>query len=163
VQDFNCVFRQRGGTTETATASINDSTGASLQSVAPNGIVATGPVTTSLSGFTIRISNASKTQYGMDFSITGPYSDTGTGTCTDVVFRKSACTIVLKQDNPGAGEITIHVAPMGTGKSYVFHIPLGWTRRNAGGPGFGGNLYGTPATAALSGFALWAAPSTSVN
>jgi hypothetical protein len=49
---------------------------------------------------------------------------TGTGTCTDVIFPKSACTIVLKQNNPGAGEITMHMAPMGTGKSYVFHIPL---------------------------------------
>ena len=113
-----------GGTTETATASINDSSGASLQSVTLNGVVATGPVSTSLSGFTVSISNASKTQYGMDFSISGPYSDTGTGTCTDVIFPKSACTVVLKQNSPGAGEITIHMAPMGTGKSYVFHIPL---------------------------------------
>jgi hypothetical protein len=114
-----------GGTTETATLSINDSGGASLQLVALNGIVATGPVATSLSGYTVSISNASKIYYGMDFTITGPYSDTGTGTCTDVIFPKSACTIVLQQNSPGAGEISIHMAPMGGGgKSYVFHILL---------------------------------------
>jgi len=113
-----------GGSTETATVSINDSTGASLQSVALNGTVAKGPVATSLSGLTVSISNATKLQYGMDFSITGPYSDTGTGTCTDLVLAKSACTIVLRQNSSGAGEISIHMAPMGKGKSYTFHIPL---------------------------------------
>jgi hypothetical protein len=114
-----------GGSTETATLSINDSNGASLQSVALNGVVAMGPVATSLSGCTVGISNASKIFYGMDFTIIGPYSDTGTGTCTDVIFPKPACTIVLQQDSPGAGEISIHMAPMGGGgKSYVFHIPL---------------------------------------
>ncbi len=113
------------GSTETATLSINDSSGASLQSVTLNGVVATGPVATSLSGYTVSISNASKIFYGMDFTITGPYSDTGTGTCVDVIFPKSACTIVLQQNSPGAGEISIHMAPMGGGgKSYVFHIPL---------------------------------------
>jgi len=114
-----------GGTTETATASINDSSGSSLQSVSLKGIVAKGPVATSLSGLTVSISNASKSDYSMDFSISGPYSDTGTGTCTDVVFPKSACTIVLQQDSAGAGEITITMAPLGAGKSYVFNIPLG--------------------------------------
>jgi hypothetical protein len=113
-----------GGSTETATLSINDSTGSALQSVALNGSVAKGPVATSLSGFTVSISNATKLQYGMDFSITGPYSDTGTGTCTDLVLAKSVCTIVLRQNSPGAGEISIHMAPVGKGKSYEFHIPL---------------------------------------
>jgi hypothetical protein len=113
-----------GGSTETATVSINDNTGATLQSVALNGSVATGPVTTSLAGFTVSISNATKLQYGMDFSITGPYSDTGTGTCTDLVLPKSACTIVLRQNNSGAGEISIHMGVVGKGKSYEFHIPL---------------------------------------
>jgi hypothetical protein len=114
-----------GGATETATLSINDSSGASLQSVTLNGIVATGPVATSLSGYTVSISNASKIFYGMDFTLTGPYSDTGTGTCKDVIFPKSVCTIVLQQNSPGAGEITISMGPMGSGgKSYVFHIPL---------------------------------------
>jgi hypothetical protein len=113
-----------GGSTETATVSINDSTGASLQSVALTGTVATGPVATSLAGFTVSVSNATKLQYAMDFSISGPYSDTGTGTCTDLVLAKSACTIVLQQNSPGAGEISIHMAPMGKGKSYEFHIPL---------------------------------------
>lgn len=113
-----------GGSTETATVSINDSTGATLQSVALNGTVATGPVAVSLAGFTVSISNATKLQYGMDFSITGPYSDTGTGTCTDLVLAKSACTIVLRQNSPGAGEISVHMAPIGKGKSYEFHVPL---------------------------------------
>jgi hypothetical protein len=113
-----------GGTTETATLSINDSSGTSLQTVALNGVVATGPVATSLSGYTVSISNATKLYYSMDFAITGPYSDTGTGTCTDVVFPKSACTIVLQQNTPGAGEITITMGPLSKGKSYVFHIPL---------------------------------------
>jgi hypothetical protein len=113
-----------GGTIETASMSINDSSGASLQSVALNGTVAKGPVATSLSGFTVSISNATNLQYGMDFSITGPYSDTGTGTCTDLVVAKSACTIVLRQNSSGAGEISIHMAPVGKGKSYTFHIPL---------------------------------------
>jgi hypothetical protein len=113
-----------GGSTETASVSINDSTGSTLQSVALTGTVATGPVATSLSGFTVSISNATKLQYAMDFSISGPYSDTGTGTCTDLVLAKSACTIVLQQNSSGAGEISIHMAPMGKGKSYEFHIPL---------------------------------------
>jgi len=113
-----------GGSTETATLTINDSSGASLQSVALNGVVATGPVATSLSGYTVSISNATKLYYSMDFSITGPYSDTRTGTCTDVIFPKSACTIVLQQNSPGAGEITITMGPLSKGKSYVFHIPL---------------------------------------
>ena len=113
-----------GGSTETATVSINDSTGATLQSVALTGTVATGPVATSLAGFTVSISNATKLQYAMDFSISGPYSDTGTGTCRDIVFAKSACTIVLQQDSPGAGEISIQMVPSGKGKSYVFHVPL---------------------------------------
>jgi hypothetical protein len=113
-----------GGTTETATVSVNDSTGTSLQSVALKGIMAKGPVASSLSGLTVSISNTSKSYYSMDFSTSGPYSNTGTGTCTDVVSPKSACTIVLPQDRSGAGEITITMAPLGGGKSYVFHIPL---------------------------------------
>jgi hypothetical protein len=114
-----------GGTTETGTLSINDSTGTSLQSVSLNGVVATGPVAVSLSGLTVSISNATTLQYSMDFSISGPFSDTGTGTCTDLIFPKSACTIVLKQNSSGTGEVSITMGPMGKGKSYVFHVPLG--------------------------------------
>jgi len=112
------------GTTENASLSINDSNGNSLASVALNGVVAKGPVTASLSGLTVTISNLTKSDYTMDFSISGPYSDTGTGTCTDVVLEKSRCTIVLQQDSPGTGEITIDMAPLGAGKSYVFNIDL---------------------------------------
>jgi P pilus assembly chaperone PapD len=111
------------GTTETATVSINDSSGASLQTVALTGVVS-GPVTATLSGLTVTITNATKNYYSMDFSISGPYSNTGTGTCTDVVFPKSACTIVIQQDSPGAGQIKITMAPLSGGKSYVFDIPL---------------------------------------
>lgn len=114
------------GTTETASLSINDNLGNSLATVPLSGTVVRGSVRASLSGLTVTITNPTTTQYGADWSVSGPYSvDSTHTTCLDVIFPQSVCQIVLTRTGPPApGSIDIHMAPMGKGKSLTFDVPL---------------------------------------
>lgn len=114
------------GSTETASLSIVDNLGNTLATIPLSGLVIRGSVRPVVSGLTITLINPTKNQYGMDFSLSGPYGiDQTNTTCTDVVLAQSKCNIVLVRTGaPAPGALHIVMAAIGPGGSYKFTVPV---------------------------------------
>jgi hypothetical protein len=108
--DFTFTANQPVGTTETTTITLNDSSNVPVGTDDINGLVLkdTG-LSVTKSGSTVYIKNPTPNQYGMDYSyVSGTIQVTG-GTCVDVIFQASTCTLTTS----GSGELEVEIGGVG--------------------------------------------------